>query len=92
MGCGCACLEGKDHCGRLDMDCICPAKNETGPKLLLMAKKLKLKYSKEKARANLRKKTGSQIGPEAPCVGDENPYAISTRLWKVGMKQAWLKV
>ena len=84
MGCGCACLEGKDHCGRLDMDCICPAKNETGPKLLLMANKLKVKYSKEK--------TGFQIGPEAPCVGDVDANAITTKLWKVGTKQqAWLK-
>ena len=96
LGCGCACLEGKDHCGRLDVDCNCGAgigaKNETGQKLLLWAKKLKSKYSKEKARANRRKKTGFQKGPNAPCVGDENPQAITTKLWKVGTKQPWLKV
>jgi len=88
LGCGCACLEGKDHCGRLDVDCNCGggigAKNETGQKLLLWAKKLKSKYSKEKARANRRNKKGFQKGPDAPCVGDENPNTITTKLWKAG--------
>ena len=61
LPCGCACLEGKDHRGRLDIDCMCSNiylwnqtfKLRTDPasvdkqKLLRLAKKLKLKYSKE---------------------------------------------
>ena len=88
MGCGCACLEGKDHCGRLDMDCICPAKNETGQKPLLLAKKLKVKYSNEKALAHRKSINQTGFGPKASCVGDDALENMATKLYKVGMIQA----
>ena len=89
LPCGCACLEGKDHRGRLDVDCNCST-NEYEPKqkLLHMAKELKLKYSKEKALAQLKRTQG----PNATCVGDIDAGQITTKLRKVGLKQAWSKM
>merc|ERR1719222_899348 len=81
LPCGCACLEGKDHRGRLDVDCNCST-NEYEPKqkLLHMAEKLKLKYSKEKALAQLKRTQG----PKATCVGDVDAGQITTKLRKAG--------
>ena len=89
LPCACACLEGKDHRGRLDVDCNCST-NEYEPKqkLLHMAKELKLKYSKEKALAQLKRTQG----PNATCVGDIDAGQITTKLRKVGLKQAWSKM
>ena len=57
-----------------------------------MAKKLKLKYSKEKALAQLKRTNQTGFGPKATCVGDVDAGQITTKLRKVGLKQAWSKM
>ena len=67
------------------------SKDEDEPeqKLLLLAKKLKLKYSKEKDLAHLKRINQTGFGTEASCVGDDIPNNLtSTKSYKVGMIQA----
>ena len=63
--------------------------NDPEEKLLLVAKKLKVKYSKEKALAHRKSINQTGFGPKASCVGDDIPNNLtSTKSYKVGMIQA----
>ena len=56
---------------------------------LLLAKKLKVKYSKEKALAHRKSINQTGFGPKASCVGDVAFFSATvTKLYKVGMIQA----
>ena len=55
---------------------------------LLLAKKLKVKYSKEKALAHRKSINQTGFGPKASCVGDDALENMATKLYKVGMIQA----
>ena len=73
----------------MDVDCVHSETSDDPKQLLLLAKKLKLKYSKEKALAQLKRTNQTGFGPKATCVGDVDAGQITTKLRKVGMKQSW---
>ena len=73
----------------MDVDCVHTETSDDPKQLLLLAKKLKLKYSKEKDLAHLKRINQTGFGTEASCVGDDIPNNLtSTKSYKVGMKQA----